>query len=70
MKKDEQEKSKDATPDDTETAGTSTSSSKKQLTPGVIYLSSIPDGMQYSDVYKVFSELGDIGRISLQVGGI
>lgn len=42
---------------------------KKEQVPGVIYLSSIPEGMQYSDVYKIFSELGEIGRISLQVGG-
>lgn len=41
----------------------------KSKTPGIIYLSSIPDSMQYNDIYKVFSELGDIGRISLQVGG-
>ena len=42
---------------------------KKEKTPGIIYLSSIPDEMQYNDVLKVFSELGEVGRISLQVGG-
>ena len=42
---------------------------KKENTPGIIYLSSIPDEMQYNDVLKVFSELGEVGRISLQVGG-
>lgn len=41
----------------------------KEKTPGIIYLSSIPDSMQYNDIYKVFNELGEIGRISLQVGG-
>ena len=55
--------------EDDGSAESDTKCTKKQLTPGVIYLSSIPEGMQYNDVYKVFSELGDIGRISLQIGG-
>lgn len=46
-----------------------TNKTKKAKTPGIIYLSSIPDEMQYSDALKVFSELGEIGRVSLQVGG-
>lgn len=37
----------------------------KEKTPGIIYLSTIPDGMQYGDIYRVFSELGQVGRISL-----
>lgn len=57
-------------PDQLATASPTCSSvEKKEMVPGVIYLSSIPEGMQYSDIYKIFSELGEVGRISLQVGG-
>lgn len=48
----------------------SASNTKTTKTPGIIYINSIPEGMQYHDLYKIFSELGPIGRISLQEGGM
>lgn len=63
------QKSAEKSSDIEEEKETQKSTRVKEKTPGVIYLSSIPEGMQYNDVYRVFSELGDVGRISLQTGG-
>ena len=43
---------------------------QKQLTPGIVYFSSIPPYMRPLKIRHVFSRYGDIGRVYLQPEGM